>query len=582
MGDVRPAIAFSEHHQRFFNDMNQATAKGGLQIAPLVIGNLQGLKSLVGSTELAQESKSNVSSHLARFKLWSASLGAHRDTGTRALEYRLRDASSIRNQVLSLLKDLSSVIDQAHSSTWGQFDQPHNDSTYDEIEAYFLTVDASTQSPLDRSLAEIGHILDCLLRLSATISNPAPHDQFQSRVGARLSELFEPYDVRHVQEKFKDIDSSLAERLGRAVTMRRHYFRYRKEHHDKLSQGLGDDHDTRGDKTTIASSIPEQLKDAPGITSLLEDLHLDTQSEFSGTSTFPTSDAWREHNNSAHGHGQEVTDQELMILETGSRRHDLSKAIGTCPLCLIFHIEDSKHYSLHIGHHLELIALFSLPKIIGSNAADEGELGHDYEVKYHDGSSSSDEDLTISMQTDALRRLDILPNPQRGPETIHISSSSAQQEKTPDNILHAYETGRADLLLMERDLRNTPLRPFASNQSYNASVEPKKDSSVTARRSSEVWTSLLHGDKVHLVKEGNDELTTGDAQLHNGGRKQHKTDRKYASQESEGKLTSTAKARFSMPGAYPEAPSAYGVPQRPIPSAPGRPQTRPRPQTFKA
>lgn len=176
----------------------------------------------------------------------------------------------------------------AQASAQRQPDQLHDDSALDEIDAYFLD-DVTPLTPLDRSLAEIGHILDCLLRLSATISNPAPHDHFQSRIGSRV-EHYEPYDLQHVQGKFKDINTAIAERLGRAVTMRRHYFEYRKEHHEKLAAGLGDIDDTGGDKTTIASSIPEQSKDAPGNTPLLEGLRLDSPSEFSTTS-YATSSA---------------------------------------------------------------------------------------------------------------------------------------------------------------------------------------------------------------------------------------------------------------------------------------------------
>jgi hypothetical protein len=183
---------------------------------------------------------------------------------------------------------MSQVL-MTNSARVGIHEQPEqlqDDLELSEIDAYFLRDDNSTQSPLDRSLADIGHILDCLLRLCVTIGNPAPHDQFQSRAGAIVSAYYEPWDVKHVQEKFKDVDPIIAERLGKAITMRRQYFKYRKEHHDKLSDGLGNENDIGGDRTTIASSIPEHLKDTPGMTTLLEDL--DNKSEFSATSYAPS------------------------------------------------------------------------------------------------------------------------------------------------------------------------------------------------------------------------------------------------------------------------------------------------------
>lgn len=121
--------------------------------------------------------------------------------------------------------------------------------------------------------------MDCLLRLSATIKNPAPHDQFEWRTDVLTSE-YEQWDVRHVQEKFRNIDPNVAERLGRALTMRRQYFKYREEHHDKLSRDL--DADDNEDISTVASSIPKNMKDASVMTSLLD--HTDNESSFSTTS----------------------------------------------------------------------------------------------------------------------------------------------------------------------------------------------------------------------------------------------------------------------------------------------------------
>jgi hypothetical protein len=92
--------------------MKPSKARGDPTIASLVVHNLKALTSLADTIKPANESTSLAGSQLARFKLWSASLGAHRATGNRALEYRLRDASSIKNQVLSLLQDLSTVLDQ--------------------------------------------------------------------------------------------------------------------------------------------------------------------------------------------------------------------------------------------------------------------------------------------------------------------------------------------------------------------------------------------------------------------------------------------------------------------------------------
>lgn len=46
-----------------------------------------------------------VQDELSRFKVWSSNIGAHR-MGKSSLDYRLRDASNIHDQVIRLLRDL--------------------------------------------------------------------------------------------------------------------------------------------------------------------------------------------------------------------------------------------------------------------------------------------------------------------------------------------------------------------------------------------------------------------------------------------------------------------------------------------
>jgi hypothetical protein len=82
------------------------------QIPTLVARGFSSLKTLLSLLEDNPAECSAAASHLARLKLWAANLGAHRPSGTRSLEYRLRDASSIRNHVVSLLQDLCEGVDE--------------------------------------------------------------------------------------------------------------------------------------------------------------------------------------------------------------------------------------------------------------------------------------------------------------------------------------------------------------------------------------------------------------------------------------------------------------------------------------
>lgn len=160
----------------------------------------------------------------------------------------------------------------------------HQDPTNAELEEYFRDDDdTSGASELSGVLDEIGHTIDCLLRLSITIRNPAPHDHFRSRTGAGLVDFYEPWDVKHAQEKFPNAEQGIAERLGKATSRRRQYFKYREEHVKKLAEGLDDDQDKA---TTIASSIPRHLKGIETTDHLAE--FDDTESNVSKTSYAPS------------------------------------------------------------------------------------------------------------------------------------------------------------------------------------------------------------------------------------------------------------------------------------------------------
>lgn len=108
-----------------------------------------------------------------------------------------------------------------------------------------------------------------LLRLSITIRNPAPHDRFL-RAKATSTKHSEPWDIQHARDKFPQVDPELAERLGKALSQRRQYFKYRESHHGRLAHGLGqgddcDDDDAKAQTvfSTIASSLPSHLRSPP-------------------------------------------------------------------------------------------------------------------------------------------------------------------------------------------------------------------------------------------------------------------------------------------------------------------------------
>ncbi|KAI0438667.1 hypothetical protein F4803DRAFT_534152 [Xylaria telfairii] len=271
----------------------------------------------------------------ARFKLWSGNIGAHRK-GRSSLDWRLRDASHLRDLVVNLLTDLKSTLhdvlsasdvyeDDSNFSCADSISMPDPEdsrSSVHEEDAYpanfnIIAEDPAKQGEIQEktdqsamevtkhrtneaeqkgenkptglstesqhsegslglnafpdmledaqvleALEDVADIIGCLLRLSVSIRNPAPHDHFMSSKFIDTSH-FEEYDVEHVKAKLLHIQPTLAHRLGKAISQRRQYFRYREAHHQKLNAGL-DVTSKRSEvgASTMASSIPNALKDS--------------------------------------------------------------------------------------------------------------------------------------------------------------------------------------------------------------------------------------------------------------------------------------------------------------------------------
>ncbi|KAL8731164.1 MAG: hypothetical protein Q9166_003571 [cf. Caloplaca sp. 2 TL-2023] len=97
-----------------------------------------------------------------------------------------------------------------------------------------------TEAPPGTELQELQHAISSYLsnlyRISVLIrKNPAPHDRLIKSAKIDTSH-YEFFDERHVLEKFRSANSALIERLGKANSKRRKYFKYREQHRQKLSR----------------------------------------------------------------------------------------------------------------------------------------------------------------------------------------------------------------------------------------------------------------------------------------------------------------------------------------------------------
>ncbi|KAF4339309.1 transcription factor [Fusarium beomiforme] len=219
-----------------------------------------------------------------RFKIWTGNQAAHQK-GPASLDHRLRDATHLQQQVTYLLSDISQSLEEAISFISGEFpssdrnesiERATEESTsfdilYGEDESDELDFDDGPATiSLTTLLKDIAEGIDCLLRLSVAIAHPAPHERFRKR-GAGSTEgvsFYTPHDIAYVRDKFPNLSTDIATILGKFITRRRQFFKYRKAHHEKLVSGLetmvsGEQLDRSQSEViqkTLASSLPERFK----------------------------------------------------------------------------------------------------------------------------------------------------------------------------------------------------------------------------------------------------------------------------------------------------------------------------------
>ncbi|EME79157.1 uncharacterized protein MYCFIDRAFT_34701 [Pseudocercospora fijiensis CIRAD86] len=243
-----------------------------MEIPKLVRQCLKQFRSLLGD---AQDDK--LEEEYGRFRVWTGNLAAHREVGSRSLEYRLKDSENLRIRVLSLLGDLLIELQDCKLHEHG--DQPRLGAG--PLNLTFVDDDFGAGD----STQDIHELVNLLYRFSITLMNPAGYNRVR-RAFIPRSAAFDPWFIPHVQNKYPSAQAWLAQRLGRAISSRRQYIIYRDIYGKKKHQGLENEAPDE-QTTTVATSIPGVKPPTLDVADLNKDAD-DTESFYSMTSFAPT------------------------------------------------------------------------------------------------------------------------------------------------------------------------------------------------------------------------------------------------------------------------------------------------------
>lgn len=194
---------------------------------------------------------------LERFDQWAGNLGAFQASESPlSLDHRLRNNSQVRDVILKLLVDLVTSTGDATDIVSGRRENrtaaPIINSKTDLAEYGISSSDSdssysssSNDAPLTASTSEIQELisaikisLENLFRTSIFIRRFAPRDRRQK--AAKTATFDNLADIMYIKERYPLLENrnkgNLAFRLGSANARRRQYFKYCRDHNDRLSK----------------------------------------------------------------------------------------------------------------------------------------------------------------------------------------------------------------------------------------------------------------------------------------------------------------------------------------------------------
>jgi hypothetical protein len=222
-----------------------------------------------------------VQEEFGKYKIWAGNVGAAHcgEFYEISLDFRLREASFLKSQILSLLKTLNGKLENASSilrgkrtpfeenaedseeatssSSLSELDEEEEDaeisswdisssssgnsvdshgakqtmSRSDQIPGLIAKLGQTPSQEMPRLLASITLIISCLYRIP--IRRPAPLDRLKDKVLLESS-FYQHFDVLYVKDKFPSLDPDFATRLGKMITRRRQLLYYRYVHDRNL------------------------------------------------------------------------------------------------------------------------------------------------------------------------------------------------------------------------------------------------------------------------------------------------------------------------------------------------------------
>ncbi|KAJ5766212.1 uncharacterized protein N7511_003828 [Penicillium nucicola] len=248
-------------------------------VSNLVRSCLTKFTSLVSSTSLSDHaeeiSSQSWKDEMGRLRIWSANIGAHQ-RGQSSLDFRLRDASHIKNQTINLLQGLEDLLDDLKEVLEEDID--------DEASQNVETLEDDDRTEIQQIHKDIVDTIHHLYRMSMIIRTPAHHDRLLG-TDKLDAQPFKHWAHNHASNKYPLADAGVLECVSSAMALQRAILKYRERHHIKLGQNLDDIKEEDRKSTILSETVATDIcHDLPLNNDLLSVADTaETQTSYAGT-----------------------------------------------------------------------------------------------------------------------------------------------------------------------------------------------------------------------------------------------------------------------------------------------------------
>ncbi|KAI4945160.1 hypothetical protein J4E91_008137 [Alternaria rosae] len=211
-----------------------------------------------GSTD-EHAKQAQVNEELDRFILFVGNIGGfHKPESPLSVDSRLREAEDVLDHIFCLLDDVVEAAEELCQIVSGGKQGMTNGLDGNEDGKDLGT------SEEDELRDEISATITRLFRVTTLVRQAAPTDPFAKALSRNRYRFNDQFDIAHVGQRYPNLATDnyiwLRQRLGKAITHRRHYLSYMRDHRDKLEGGFYQDDETRDDTGRSHVPITGQLQ----------------------------------------------------------------------------------------------------------------------------------------------------------------------------------------------------------------------------------------------------------------------------------------------------------------------------------